>query len=104
MGKTIISDDSRFEWDEDKNKINLEKHGFPFEKILKVFDDLNFYEIFDKNHSSLEEERYLGLGSVDGITIILSAYTERNLRTRIISARLATPIEKGIYDENRIYK
>lgn len=27
MGKTVISDDGRFEWDEEKNEINRKKHG-----------------------------------------------------------------------------
>ena len=31
MGKTIISENGRFEWDEDKNKINKELHGLYFD-------------------------------------------------------------------------
>jgi len=38
MGKTIISKDNRFEWDEEKNIANIEKHGIAFEEILEVFD------------------------------------------------------------------
>ena len=36
MGKTVISDDGRFEWDEEKNEINRKKHGFGFEAITDV--------------------------------------------------------------------
>ena len=42
MGKTIISEDNRFEWDKDKNLANIEKHGIAFEEILEVFDDPAF--------------------------------------------------------------
>jgi uncharacterized DUF497 family protein len=37
MGKTIISTDGRFEWDEDKSRINKELHGLFFENPLTIF-------------------------------------------------------------------
>lgn len=43
MGKTVISDDGRFKWDEEKNEINRKKHGFGFEEIADVFDDQEVY-------------------------------------------------------------
>ena len=33
-----------FEWDEEKNKINIRKHHIDFSKILKVFSDDNRIE------------------------------------------------------------
>ena len=42
MGKTVISDDGRFEWDEARNEINRKKHRFGFEEITDVFDDPYF--------------------------------------------------------------
>lgn len=36
---TIISADNRFEWDSEKNDINIKKHGLSFEEILPLFDD-----------------------------------------------------------------
>lgn len=30
---------SNFEWDENKNKSNQQKHGIPFEEAKEVFDD-----------------------------------------------------------------
>jgi len=38
VGKTIISEDNRFEWDEDKNLANIEKHGIAFEEILPLLN------------------------------------------------------------------
>ena len=37
VGKTIISEDNRFEWDEDKNLANIEKHGIAFEEIKESY-------------------------------------------------------------------
>lgn len=95
---TIISDDNRFEWDSDKNKKNKEKHGLCFEQILPIFDDPFFLEYYDKEHSSEDEDRFFGLGSVQGVVVVATSYTER-MRTRIISARLAMPKEEEAYNE-----
>lgn len=37
MGKTIIH--GKFEWDEEKANINVQKHQISFEEILTMFDD-----------------------------------------------------------------
>jgi uncharacterized DUF497 family protein len=39
VGRTIITDDGQFEWDEDKNAQNIEKHGIDFNFAKRVFDD-----------------------------------------------------------------
>ena len=95
---TIISEDNRFEWDSDKNKKNKVKHGLSFEQILPIFDDPFFLEYYDKEHSFENEDRFFGLGSVQGVVVVAASYTER-MRTRIISARLAMPKEEEAYNE-----
>ena len=67
-------------------------------EILDVFDDPYFYEIFDKNHSDIGQDRFFGLGCMNGIFIVATSYIE-NERIHIISARLASPKEKMLYDE-----
>lgn len=57
----------KYEWDSDKNEINMRKHGIAFEEILPVFDDPYFYEIYDETHSTASEERYVGVGNVAGM-------------------------------------
>ena len=34
-----------FEWDEDKNRLNIEKHGISFEEAVHVFDDVRFSRV-----------------------------------------------------------
>ena len=46
----------KFEWDSNKNEINIEKHGLSFDAILEVFNDPYFIEKIDIEHSTLEEE------------------------------------------------
>lgn len=95
---TEISADNRFEWDFDKNVKNKAKHGLSFEQILPVFDDPYFLERYNSAHSSEAEDRYFGLGCVQGVIVVATAYTE-NKRIRIISARLASPKEEEVYNE-----
>ena len=95
---TVIS--GNFEWDSEKDEINIKKHGVSFSEILDVFDDPFFIERYDAEHSSLEEDRFIGLGESGGAVIVMTAYTERK-RTRLISARFATESERELYYESR---
>jgi uncharacterized DUF497 family protein len=99
MGKTILSDDGRFEWDEEKAMVNIKKHGVAFEEILSVFDDPNMIEYFDDSHSTDEEDRIRGIGMLQDVLLVYVCYTERNGRTRIYSARKTTPGEEVKYYE-----
>ena len=96
MGKTIISEDDRFEWDDDKDRLNKKNHGFSFDEILEVFDDPAFLEGYDWEHSEIEERHY-GIGCLNNILYIIVFYTLRE-RVRIISARRADSDEQEEYN------
>ena len=89
--------DLKFEWDEEKEKVNLKKHGVPFKTAAKVFLDENRIEIYDEVHS-IEEERYITIGLAGEVLFVV--YTERRPRIRLISARLATERERKVYYGN----
>lgn len=89
-----------FEWDEEKAALNLKKHGIDFRDAALVFNDENRIEIFDAAHSDYEE-RYNTIGMVFDILFVV--YTERRSRTRIISARIATPKERRMYNDRHLY-
>jgi uncharacterized DUF497 family protein len=100
VGKTVVSDDGRFEWDEEKNALNIKKHGFSFDEILEVFDDPRLFEKYDKANSTLEEDRWIGMGQIRGVLFLFICYTERNGRTRIYSARTMEPCEEKEYEKH----
>ena len=87
-----------FEWDENKNKKNLRKHGINFETAVLVFEDENRKEYYDWQHS-MDEDRYKVIGLVEDLLCVI--YTERGEKTRIISAREATPTDRRRYYGNR---
>ena len=80
----------KFEWDEEKNKINFQKHGIDFETAMLVFNDMQRIEIYDLEHS-FDEDRYNTIGMVNDVIFVV--YTERKDNIRLISARIATKTE-----------
>ena len=117
-----------FEYDEEKNRTNIKKHGISFRSAARVFFDFDRIEFYDEENST-EEDRYDTIGdnsagnllSVSGSStmignveafagevndILYVVYTER-IRAEIngkkqevihlISARMATNFERGLY-------
>ncbi len=86
-----------FEWDQEKEKKNIAKHGINFTTAMRVFGDYYRIEKYDEEHSQ-EEDRYLTIGKVNGTYMVVTVvYTERGEAIRIISARLATKAEREEY-------
>jgi uncharacterized DUF497 family protein len=83
----------RFEWDPEKAKKNLRKHGVPFEEAVTVFYD-PLSATFDDPDHSVGEERYVTIGLSSRNRLIVVAHAERGESLRIISARPATPRER----------
>jgi len=116
-----------FEYDDNKNQINIKKHGISFKSAARIFFDYDRIEFYDEDHS-YDEDRYntIGdtsagrisqkaegalIGNIDQFIgkvneILFVVYTER-VRieesgtktdvTRLISARMATEFERGLY-------
>ena len=88
-----------FEWDENKNSINKNKHKVSFEEAKTVFYDENALVIDDPDHS-ISEERFiiLGMSSQAKLLVVCHCYRESETVIRIISARKATKTESKQYD------
>lgn len=96
-GELVV--DGRFEWWSKKDEANVIKHRYSFKEIEGVFSDPFFYEMYDEKHSTAEQARYFGLGSIaDKFLVLQVSYTEDE-RIHIISARDATPKEMEVYFE-----
>ncbi|MBR2562428.1 MAG: BrnT family toxin [Eubacterium sp.] len=85
----------QFEWDEEKEKTNIKKHGIDFETASQIFLDPERMEYHDKAHSSADEDRYVTIGLVGDVLTVV--YTDRIKALRIISARAVTKKEKEVY-------
>jgi hypothetical protein len=86
------------EWDEEKAKENLRKHGVDFADAATVFTDPMAITIPDE---AADEERFVTLAAdALGRTLVVS-YTWRGNRPRLISARKATRRERTQYEGKR---
>lgn len=86
-----------FEWDTGKAQSNAEKHGIGFAEAMTVFGDPLEVTIPDPDHSE-SEDRFLSLGRSERSRLLVVAYTEREGRIRLISAREAEPRERKTYE------
>jgi len=87
-----------FEWDEEKAEANLKKHKIDFDEAMTVFLDPFSITIPDPDHS-MNESRYVDIGSSEKGRVLVVVYTERGTNIRIISCRKATPSEFRLYEE-----
>ena len=90
-----MSPSKRFQWDEAKNRQNIQRRGISFKQAALVFDDPKRIERVD-NRQDYGEERIAVIGRSAG-RILYVVYTWRGNARRIISARKATKDERQIY-------
>lgn len=88
-----------FEWDNNKAKQNLKKHGVSFEEASTVYADPLARTILDPLHLG-EEDRFVLLGGSRGRRLLVVVFTERGDKIRIISARVATHRERKDHEES----
>jgi uncharacterized DUF497 family protein len=91
-----------FEWDENKDKSNIQKHGISFDEARTVFYDEYAIQFFDPDHSE-SEDRFLLLGTSFKLKMLVVCHCFRQEETvvRIISARKADKDEGQIYWSER---
>jgi uncharacterized protein len=91
----------RFEWDDDKNEANIEKHGVSFVVAQYAFADPCRVIAEDLEHSQTEP-RYYSLGKVhDGIMTVW--FTYRGHKVRIFGAGYWRKGKKIYEEENKIH-
>ena len=88
----------RFEWDSEKSKQNLKKHGVSFEEAATVFYD-PMSATFDDPAHSIGEYRFITIGLSSEDHLIVVSHTDRDDNIRIISARVATSKERKKHEE-----
>lgn len=87
-----------YEWDAEKAKRNLQKHGVTFEDAAAVFLDPLALTFPDPDHSS-GEDREITIGRSRRQQVVFVSHCQRGNRLRIISARKTTRRERKQYEE-----
>jgi uncharacterized protein len=85
-----------FEWDADKADLNKRIHGIRFETACEVFFDP--FLIIEDAVREATELRHAVIGLSCNWQMLYVVHVERSERYRIISARLATSVERKRYE------
>lgn len=86
--------DVQFEWDEAKERLNVQKHGIDFETAMLIWEGPTVENVDDRFEYG--ETRYIAFGEVDG-RVLAVVYTWRGDNCRLISARIANRNERRAY-------
>lgn len=89
----------QYEWSEDKEILNIRKHGISFDTAKTVWSDPAALEFYDDEHSDTEE-RFIIIGKTPRGKTLFVIFCEKleGEVIRIISARRATTSEKEQYE------
>ena len=86
-----------FEWDDAKNRANIRKHGFDFADAEEMFR--GFLLVRPDTREDYGEERWIGIGMIQG-RVAFIAFTEPSHDiVRIISLRKADHEERKEYEK-----
>jgi uncharacterized DUF497 family protein len=86
-----------FEWDDEKNRMNIRKHGLDFADAAEIFELPMLIALDDRADHG--EDRWIGIG-VLRTRVVVVVFTERGEDTiRIISLRKALTYERIRYEE-----
>ena len=86
-----------FEWDDRKNEINIDKHGFDFADAYRTFDLPMVVDIDDR--IDYGEDRWIGIGLLDERVVIVIFTEPAREIIRIISLRKALSHERRRYEQ-----
>lgn len=87
-----------YEWDPAKAKDNLRRHKVDFADAALALEDSLARTVRDPDASG--EERYISLGADPSGRLLVTVFTRRRSRIRIISSRRASRAERRHYEEH----
>ena len=90
----------KFDWDQWNIQKNEEKHGISVLEAQSAFYDKKIL-IFDDTEHSSQEERYICYARSAYNNTLMIAFTIRNKKVRIISARKASKKERNVYESRK---
>jgi uncharacterized protein len=88
-----------YEWDSAKARANARKHGVDFADAVLALSDESAVTIPDPD--SENEERFVPLGVDPNGRVLVTVFTHRGERIRIVSSRKASKGERRQYEEGQ---
>ncbi|HTA22781.1 MAG TPA: BrnT family toxin [Terriglobales bacterium] len=88
----------RYNWNQEKNRRNLARHGIAFEDAQRIFEGPTVEKVDDR--FDYGETRVYAIGLVNGLEITVVYTDENDDQRRIISAWRSEPYERRYYWQN----
>lgn len=95
--RLCYNDRMEYLWDEQKNEINVEKHGIDFADAHQVFQMPLLTKLDDR--FDYGEDRWVGLGLLNNRVVNIVYREPGEEIRRIISLRKALPHERKYYEQ-----
>ena len=87
----------RFEWDDNKNKLNINNHGLDFADAWMIFEELMLVDI--DNREDYGEERFVGIGFLNNLVVVVVFAEPKEDTIRVISLRKALKYEREKFEQ-----
>ena len=92
----------KFEWDENKNRENMRKHGIDFADAIEIFRHPMLTSLDDRRDYGEDRLKSIGLLSSTVAVVVYIEWDGEN-RIRLISARKALKHERKQYEKEVRY-
>ena len=89
----------RFQSDIQKSASNFRKHGVTFTEAATSFFDPNALTGLDVDHTEPGDERFINIGISAKGRLLFVVHNEEDGLIRLISARVASPTQRVLYEE-----
>ena len=90
----------QFDFNPAKSRTNIREHGVSFEEAITSFYDLNARSEPDAEHSHTGDERFINIGMSSRGRLLFVVHNEVNGLISLISARVASPTQRKLYEES----
>jgi uncharacterized DUF497 family protein len=92
----------KFEWDENKNRKNIRKHGIDFADAVEIFRHPILTSL--DNRKDYGEDRWCGIGLMKNtVAVVIYLEWDGENRIRLISVRKALQHERKKYEKEIWY-
>jgi uncharacterized protein len=86
-----------FEWDDNKNNLNIKNHGLDFADAWQIFDEPMIIDI--DNREDYGEDRFVGIGFLKNFVVVIVFTESKDETIRVISLRRALKYERERFEK-----
>lgn len=86
-----------FEWDDNKNRLNIKNHELDFADAWMIFEEPMLVDV--DNRENYGEERFIGIGFLYNFVVVIVFTEPKEDTIRVISLRKALKYERENFEQ-----